>query len=112
MINEDWDRLREWLLRLSDLLARDDADEPGRETRTTLEQRIAIGLIEARARELRARAGEIQMGSRNQYLLGYAARLRDRALELDRIGMALCHEWPPVSEWPIGAPDKPPVVIQ
>ncbi len=64
---------------------------------STLEQRLAIGLVQARALELRTMATEMQLKNLNQTPPGawLFQRLWDRSHKLEQIGLKLCESYPP-----------------
>ncbi len=64
---------------------------------STLEQRLAIGLVQARALELRTMATEMQMKNLTQTPPGawLFQRLWDRSHKLEQIGLKLCESYPP-----------------
>ncbi len=64
---------------------------------STLEQRLAIGLVQARALELRNMATELQMKGFNQNPPGayLFTRMWERSHKLEQIGLELCKAYPP-----------------
>ena len=84
----------------ADIAKDDEAAERGVET--TLEQRICVAMIQARALEARTQAGFLlikQVGAgepaaaRMAQLISVA--LRDRSTKLEQIAMDLAKNWPP-----------------
>ncbi len=68
---------------------------------STLEQRLAIGLIQARALELRSVATKMQLRGLDRKSPQGAwlfQQLWDRSHELEQIGLSLCAAYPPAEE--------------
>lgn len=64
---------------------------------SALEQRLAIGLIQARAMECRDLASSLlinQPGSLKQIIFD----LNDRSSKLEAVGLKMAKQWPPVEE--------------
>lgn len=79
------------------LVKDDEAAE--RAIATTLEQRIAVGLIQARAKECEAIATELMLKNNgSRAVTEIALHLRERALKLEHIGLDLCKEYPPAEK--------------
>lgn len=91
-----------WVTTLAAELAKDDAAAE-RQYTTTLEQRLAIGLIQARALECRHHAGQLRLESTNPMLpmlqqtalLTVANRLLDRSHKLEQISLGMIEKYPP-----------------
>lgn len=64
---------------------------------STLEQRLAIGLVQARALELRNMATEMQLKGLNTSPPGayLFQKMWDRSHKLEQIGLSLCAAYPP-----------------
>ena len=89
--------LAKWLTEVAHNTALEDR-EAERSIETTIEQRIAVALLEARAAEARNVAGELQIVGLTQHPIFYKMmlKLQDRAKELQSEGLKLCSQWPPV----------------
>ncbi len=92
-------QLAKWLTEMASNIAAED-EPAGRPIETALEQRIAVGLLQARAAECRALAGELQISgaTRNQVVRMMWAKLLDRSSALEKLGLELCETWPPLCE--------------
>ena len=69
----------------------------GRQVPSTFEQRIAIGLVQARALELRHLAGELQIHgfTRHPLIKGLWAKMIERSSMLEPLGLEMCEAYPP-----------------
>jgi hypothetical protein len=88
-------------------LAKDD--ETAQRPPSTLEQRICIGMIQARALECRHTAGSLliygqrvvqrfplnQRAAVGQAITAISVQLRERSHKLEKLGMDLARKWPP-----------------
>lgn len=79
---------------------------------STIHQRLAIGLCQARALELRTMATEMQVKGLNQSPPGayLFTRLWDRSHKLEQIGLALCTQYPPSDAAPVEEESGPRLV--
>lgn len=76
-------------------VAKDDAQARDRgDLKTTLEQRIAVALMEARALECNYTAGEIRLKTNNPTLLQFARALDERKHKLTARAIEMCKIWP------------------
>lgn len=84
--------LETWITTTAAQLVHEDPTLP-----TTPEQRIAIGLVQARAKECRAIANEMLVngGTRNPVLYSVYAALIDRSSKLEKLGLDMVTEYPP-----------------
>lgn len=91
--------LDKYLIENATELAKDDAAAE-RTTPTTLEQRIAIGLVQARALECRHLAGQLQIYglTRIPQIRALWAYYIDRSSKLEAIGLEMCEKYPPDHE--------------
>lgn len=80
-------------------LAKDD-EAAERGVPSTLEQRICIGLVQARALELRTVAGTILLKGlgANPMALKLSMAMRERSHKLEQLGLALAKHWPPTPD--------------
>lgn len=63
---------------------------------STLEQRIAIGLLQARALECRHWSGKLLVGfPGNPFAQQLSKHLSDRSHGLEMMGLKMCREYPP-----------------
>ncbi len=81
---------------------------------STLPQRLAIGLVQARALECRALAAQMQMRSLQNnpdgaYLF---TKLWDRSHTLEQIGLDLCKKYPPPDAAPSEEESAGPRLVQ
>lgn len=75
---------------------------------STLEQRIAIGLMQARALECRFWAGKLQVNfPTNPFAVWLAGQLMDRSHKLETVGLAMCRVYPPETDTKV---EQPPMV--
>ncbi len=81
---------------------------------STLEQRLSIGLVQARALELRTMATEMQLKGLNQTPPGawLFQRLWDRSHKLEQIGLKLCESYPPSDAAPSEEENASPRLVQ
>lgn len=87
--------MEQWLLETSREILKSD-QEAQRTVITTLEQRVACALLQARAKECRHQAGEIELKNPgNSTLRAMAAYLRERSHKLEEMAMAMVGNWPP-----------------
>jgi hypothetical protein len=87
--------LAKWLTEVSQNTAMED--EPAeRSIETTIEQRIAVALLQARAAESRNIAGELQIAGLTQNPIFYKMmlKLQERSKDLEAQALKLCTEWP------------------
>src|SRR5579872_843117 len=102
-------QLARWLSEMAAAIAQDD-ESFGRQITTTLEQRIAVGLMQARAAECRSLAGDLQISGliqQHKFIHAMWARLLDRSSDLEQMGLKMCETWPPVIE---PEPEQPNLV--
>ena len=102
-----------WLTVLVDVLAYgpEQARDPAMPIvrNPELEIRIACGLIQARALECRAEAGEIAIkGNRHPIALGIHRWLTERSHEFEQIGMKIGEP----GGWPIQDNPEPPEIVR
>lgn len=80
-------------------------DETGERGASLLEQRICIGLVQARALECRTLAGMLliggaasQQGPAGKMAMMISMKMRERSHRLEMMGMKLAECWPPTGE--------------
>lgn len=90
-----------WLTDMARNTAADD-EPAGRNLPTTLEQRIAVGLVQARALECRELANQLLVAglTRMPHFHMMYAKLLDKSSEYERMGLKMCETWPPMPEEP------------
>lgn len=89
-----------WALKVAVELAKDD-ESAGRLLPTTIEQRMVIGLLQARAQECRNAAGQLHMQGatrENPIALRLAMWLTGRSEKIEQMGLSLAENWPPTAE--------------
>jgi hypothetical protein len=95
----DYTKLERETMQFAAALAADDS-QVERPVATTLEQRIAIGVIQARALECRHQAGEIalRIGLNQPFFRMYHSQLIERSHRLEQFGVQMARQYPPVDE--------------
>lgn len=79
---------------------------------STLEQRIAVGLVTARALEGRHWADVLLREHRdNPFAIALARHLARRSHKLEKLGLEYCKEYPPADDR-LGEPEPPRVTLQ
>lgn len=86
-----------WLTEVAKNLAKEPTPEEAAALPTTLEQRIAVGLVEARARECKHMATDLRLSSSGSLpgVQKIAQYIDNRGLELDQLSLELCKKYPP-----------------
>lgn len=84
-----------WFTEIAKALIQDD-ETAGRQIASTVEQRISIALVQARAAECRHLSGELLLHYPTEPLLrALSMRLSDRSHKLEQLALALCMTYPP-----------------
>lgn len=91
--------IEKWSRDFADSLAQDDITA-SRTVETTLEMRIAVGLVQARALECRQLAGTLQVQglTRNPMFQQMWARLIDRSSDLEKLAVEIGQNWNAVEQ--------------
>lgn len=93
--------IEQWAVELARGIAQDDV-AAGRSIETTLEQRLAIALMQARATEARHWSGQLLIHLPHEPIAReLSARLSDRSHKLEAIALEMCTVYPPTTE-PVG----------
>lgn len=94
--------LLRWVTQFASELVKPD-DVAARPKPTSLEQRIAIGLVQARAAECRAIVGQLRLSGltlKSHVASGMAETLTQQSHVYEQLALRMCDQYPPSAEPP------------